>query len=108
MRPAVPRRQSAHSPHDGAHDNTTSSPTATPPTPSPTASTTPEPSWPSTIGVGRSHSPFTMWRSVPQMPTAAMRTSTCPGPGSSSSMSFTVSGRPTSQKTAARDFTRRT
>ena len=82
-----PRWQSAHFPHDGAHDSTTSSPTATLSTPSPTASTTPAPSWPSTIGVGRSHSPLTMWRSVPQMPTAAIRTSTWPAPGSSSSMS---------------------
>ena len=48
--------------------------------PSPTASTIPAPSCPSTIGVGRVHSPLTEWRSVPQMPTAAMRTSTSPAP----------------------------
>ena len=39
-------------------------------------STTPAPSWPSTIGVGRCHSPLTWCRSVPQIPTAAMRTTT--------------------------------
>ena len=45
-----PRRQSAQSPHDGAHERTTSSPGFTEVTPSPTASTTPAPSWPSTDG----------------------------------------------------------
>ena len=45
--------------HEGAHERTTSSPTNSESTSSPTCSTIPAPSWPSTIGVGRCHSPLT-------------------------------------------------
>ena len=101
-----PRAQSAQWPQDGAHESTTSSPTRTESTSSPTCSTMPAPSWPSTIGVGRCHSPLTWCRSVPQMPTAAMRTTTSFGPGSARSSSTTSSGSPTARKSPARVFMR--
>ena len=44
--------------HAGAHDRTTRSPSLRPSTSDPTVSTSPAPSCPSTIGVGRSHSPL--------------------------------------------------
>ena len=97
-----PRLHSAHSPHEGAQERTTSSPGASPRTSLPTASTTPAPSCPSTMGVGRRNSPLTLCRSVPQIPAAAMRTTTSSGPGSASSSSSTVKGFPGPQKTAAR------
>ena len=99
-----PRRQPAQVPHEGAHESTTSSPGRTRVTAEPTSSTTPAPSCPSTIGVGRRNSPFTWWRSVPQMPTAAMRTTTSSGRGSSRSISAISKGCPTAWKRAARVF----
>src|SRR3954452_17177937 len=98
-------RPSAHTAQwrqPGAQQTTTRSPTARSSTSSPTASTTPEPSWPRTIGTGRVHSPRTTWRSEPQMPTAAMRTRTSPGPGASTSISSTRIGAPGASNSAAR------
>ena len=96
-----PRRQSPQTPHDGAQESTTSSPGASPVTALPTDSITPAPSWPSTIGVGRWNSPFTWWRSVPQIPTAAIETTTSSGPALPRSTSTTSNGCPTARKSAA-------
>ena len=101
-----PRAQSAQWPQEGAHESTTSSPTRRDSTASPTCSTTPAPSCPSTIGVGRWNSPLTWCRSVPQIPTAAMRTTTSFGPGSARSISTTSSGSPTARKSPALVFMR--
>ena len=64
-----PRSQAPHAPQAAAHEKTTWSRGARPATSVPTTSMTPAPSWPSTIGVGRGHSPFTIWRSLPQIAT---------------------------------------
>src|SRR5688572_17754642 len=67
------------------------SPTAGRATPGPTRSTTPAPSWPSRNGKP-SHVPILTCRSVWQTPEARMRTSTSPGPGSSTVMRSTSAG----------------
>ena len=51
-------------------------------TPGPTASTTPAPSWPIAIGVGRGQSPSRTWRSEWQTPDARILTRTSPARGS--------------------------
>jgi hypothetical protein len=61
-------------------------------TSSPTSSTTPADSWPSAIGIGRGRSPLMTDRSEWHSPAAAIRTSTSPRPGPSSSTVATRSG----------------
>jgi hypothetical protein len=53
-------------------------PTQSRSTPMPTASTTPANSCPITTGVAVRYSPRSMWRSVPQIPTAPTRTTAWP------------------------------
>ena len=69
--------------------------------PAPTASMTPAPSWPRTIGPGRSQSPSRTWRSEWQTPDAVIRTRTSPGRGSSSRSVSIGGGAPARSMTAA-------
>ncbi len=63
---------------------------------------TPAPSWPSTTGTGVSSVPFCIDRSEWHTPEAAIRTSTSPAWGASTSTSVrTSSGCPTATSTAA-------
>ncbi len=66
----APARQAAQSPHHTSGITVTGSPTRQARTPSPVAATFPAISWPRIAGgVTRpSMAPWTMWRSVPQMP----------------------------------------
>ena len=77
-----PRRHERQTPHGINHDRATRSLTRGVVTPGPTASTMPEPSWPNTIGVGRSHSPSRTCRSEWHTPEASIRTRTSPTRGS--------------------------
>ena len=65
-----PARHDRQTPHGTSQDKATGWPTRTLVTPGPTASTTPAPSWPMTIGVGRGHSPSRTCRSEWQTPDA--------------------------------------
>ena len=97
-----PPRQRAHSPQGAYQHSTTRSPGANWCTSSPTDSTTPQPSWPSTIGGRSLHSPSITCRSEWHSPEASIRTASSPGPGSSSSSVSSCSGRSTPMYTAAR------
>ena len=77
-----PARHDRHLPHGTSHDSATGWPTDSDRTPGPTASTTPAPSWPIAIGVGRGHSPSRTWRSEWHTPDARIRTRTSPARGS--------------------------
>ena len=98
-RPARPARSAP--PHGTSHDSATGWPTRSVCTPGPTASTTPAPSWPIAIGVGRGHSPSRTWRSEWQTPDARIRTRTSPARGSASSTVSTTVGLPPRRRTAA-------
>ena len=76
-----PASQSEHVPHPGAHESTTSSPTDEARHVGARPLHDPGSLVPEDDGVGRAHSPLTLWRSVPQIPTAAIRTTTSPAPG---------------------------
>ena len=70
-------------------------------TPSPSLVTTPAPSCPSTTGVGTSQSPRTTCRSEWHTPAAAIRTSTSPACGASSSTCVISTAAPGARSTAA-------
>ncbi len=97
-----PARHQKHCRHGGIHVSTTWSPTATRVTAGPTSTTTPEPSWPSTVGNMKGMVPFWTERSEWHTPLAAIRTRTSRGPTGSSVISSTSKGAPTSRSTAAR------
>ena len=71
-------------------------------TPGPSADTTPAPSWPSTTGIGTSHSPRTTCRSEPHTPAAAISTSTSPARGDGQLELADLDGRAGPPSTAAR------
>jgi phenylpropionate dioxygenase-like ring-hydroxylating dioxygenase large terminal subunit len=87
-----PLRHHQHDPQAGETDDSTRSPTAARRASGPTASTTPQPSWPGTIGSGRFDSPRITVRSVWQIPLAESRTSTSRGPIAGVGRSSTTSG----------------
>src|SRR4051812_44943895 len=80
---------------------TTLSPGAKVLTPGPSAEIVPEISCPITAGTGNFTSPFITWRSVWQTPQAVTLTRTSPERGTGTATSSIVSGRPTSESTAA-------
>ncbi len=98
--PAAPAL--SHRRHGAYHVRATSRPTSGDRTPGPSASTMPAPSWPSTTGPCRSHSPSRTWRSEWQTPEASIRTRISPARGSSSSRSSIRSSSPDRSATAAR------
>ena len=85
-------RQLSHSPQRGRKTVLTCWPTVRSVTLSPTFSTTPEASWPRSIGMGRGRLPSTTDRSEWHRPAARTRMRTSSGPGSSSSRSTMRSG----------------
>ncbi|KAG1165183.1 hypothetical protein G6F35_018930 [Rhizopus arrhizus] len=62
-------------------------------TPGPVSTTSPEDSWPSTMGTPRGRSPLITDRSEWHSPAALIFTSTSPVPGGSSSISVMLNGR---------------
>ena len=84
-----PSVQGAHAPHGHSGSIATRSPTATDVTPSPSSTTSPENSWPITVGNGAGLiGPTKNWcRSVPHSPLWRDCTFTVPGVGSGSGMS---------------------
>ncbi len=78
--------QFAHAPQDRKL-STTWSPTSIPVTSAPTASTTPDPSWPKTLGNISSGRKPLRWMSVWHRPVATIRTRTSSARGASSSTS---------------------
>ena len=97
-----PARHARHVPQRGIQDTTTPWPSETSLTPRPAASTTPDASWPRTAGKPMPSPVRQTCRSLAQMPHAAMRTRTSPGPGSRTLISSMRSGSPRSNATAAR------
>lgn len=78
----LPRAQNSQRPQPELPLTATVPPTSSPSTPSPSASTSPNGSCPGVSGNEAKKVPSWMWRSVPQIPVAAMATRTSPGPGS--------------------------
>src|SRR5690625_3592408 len=84
--------QGSQHPQLGTNTMTTWSPTARLLTPGPSSSTTPDASWPSTMGRPRGRSPLITERSEWHRPAAPILTSTSPGPGGSRVMVSMVTG----------------
>jgi hypothetical protein len=100
-----PFEQLGHLPQDGMNPKMTWSPGCSQETPGPTSCTMPAPSCPPMTGMFAGRSPVTRCSSEWHIPEATIFTRTSPAFGGSSSISSTLHGALTSQRTAALVFT---